>query len=373
MVMSLLRDRRDRLGVALTLLPLLAVAGAPHPVTIAVMVWWLGNTVAHQAVHRRWFHARAMEHAFALWLSLLQGVPQELWRQRHLAHHAGRPRPLRWNRALVEQTAALALGWSVAMVLVPSLLATVYLPGLLGGALLAALQGHYEHRGGTTSIHARWWNLLFCNDGFHVEHHAAPARHWRELPAHRASHARASALPPVLRWLDVLQPAACLDRLERLVLRSAWLQQRVLAAHRRALANVLAGIAPPARIVVVGGGLFPRSVLLLRERYPHASITVLDSERAHLDVAHAWLPPGTQCVCERFVAGQQLAADLVVLPLALRGGRSLAIAEPPAPLLLVHDWAWQRVGRGCLVAWWLGKRVHLVRREPAGALAAQPA
>ena len=373
MAMSLLRDRRDRLGLYLLLLPPLAVAAVPHPLTVAGMVWWLGNTVGHQAVHRRWFRSRMVEAAFAVGLSLLQGVPQELWRQRHLAHHAGRARPLRANRALVLQAAVLAIAWGVALWLAPRPFLAIYLPGLCGGALLAALQGHYEHRGGTTNINARWWNVLFCNDGYHVEHHANPARHWGELPMHRVAGARTSVLPPVLRWLAAWSPAAMLDRLERLVLRWPWLQRQVLAAHRRALAKVLAGVAAPQRIVVVGGGLFPRSALLLRERFPLAKITVLDSEPSHLAAARAWLPAGTHCVCERFVAGQQLAADLVVLPLALRGARSRVIEAPPAPLLLVHDWAWQRVGRGCVVAWWLGKRLHLVRSEANGALAVQPA
>ena len=44
-----LRDPRDRLDVALTLLPPLVVAVLPSPATVALGVFWLGNTVAHHA------------------------------------------------------------------------------------------------------------------------------------------------------------------------------------------------------------------------------------------------------------------------------------------------------------------------------------
>jgi hypothetical protein len=145
-----------------------------------------------------------------------------------------------------------------------------------------------------------------------------------------------------------------------LLLRSPRLAGAVLHAHRRALAQVLEGEPVPRTIVIVGGGLFPRSAILLRERWPAARIVVVDAEASHLTAADAWWPPGVERRVGRVLPGQPIDADLVVLPLALRGARRAFLQAPPAPRLLVHDWALARLGHGALVAWWLGKRVYLV-------------
>lgn len=362
-----LRDRRDRIEVALTVVPPLAWWAWPHPGTVALAVWWLGNTVSHHAVHRRFFLDARAERAFAVWLSLGIGVPQQVWAQRHLGHHAPARARVRWSRQLGVEVLALAVLWSVGLGSAGWSWLWVYATGLGGGLLLAALHGHYEHRGGTTDIRARWWNVCMWNDGLHGAHHAAPGRHWRDLRTDLAPAAKTSRLPPPLRWLRSLSLGAVLDAAEHLVLRWPWLQQRVLAAHRRAMDVVLAGEAAPQSIVVVGGGLFPRSVLLLHERYPRAQITVWDENAAHLAAARPLLPDGVVVREQRFTPGAAVAADLVVVPLALRGARQRVLAEPPAARVLVHDWAWRRRGLGCVVAWWLGKRLYLRRTAPARA------
>lgn len=367
-----LRDPRDRLAVLSTVLPAAAIAFGGSLWLVGVASWWLGNTVAHQATHRRFFLDVRVERAFGLWLTLGLGVPQRLWQCRHLAHHASRRRWLRWWRwdaRLAIETAVLVFAWGVAVTRWPAWCQAVYAPGMALGFVLAALHGHFEHAGGVTDHRAAWWNRLMCNDGFHAEHHAAPRLHWRELPARRLPGVRTSCLPPPLRWLACLAPASLLDGCERLVLRSAWLRRRVLAAHRAALAHVLRGEAAPSTIGIVGGGLFPRSAILLRELYPQARILVFDAEPAHLRAARAWLPLGVEECAQRLVAGQRLDVDLVVLPLALRGARRQFVQRPPAARLLVHDWAWHHLGDGRLVAWWLAKRVYLVHGAGA-ALAA---
>lgn len=362
-------DRRDRCDVLLTLLPAATLALAPWPL-LGLGLWWLGNTAAHHATHRRTFRPAWLQAAYGGWLSLLLGVPQEAWRQRHLQHHAGRQAPLHWNRRLRAQAALLLLSIALVATLAPAWLLATWLPGFAFGLLLAALHGHFEHRGGVTDLRARWWNVLLQNDGFHAEHHRHPARPWRELGREPSPAARTSAWPPPLRWLGCLTVANGLDAAERTLLRWPWLRVWVLAAHRRALWRVLAPVPTPARIVVVGGGLFPRSALLLRERFPRASIVVLDQDAQHLALARTMLPADVACVRGTFTPGERLAADLVVLPLALRGHKRAWRLAPPAPFVLVHDWLWCAPGRGALVAWWLGKRVHVVSSSPQPALLA---
>lgn len=365
---SLLRDRRDRLPVLLTLLPAAALLRWPGPATVALSLWWTGNTVAHHAVHRRLFRGAWAERAFAVWLSLLLGVPQRLWRQLHLAHHAGRAWRLRPDAQFGLELGALAGLHAVLLAAAPGSWLGGYLPGLCGGLLLSALQGHFEHAGGVTDCRAPWWNVLFLNDGWHAEHHAFPKRHWTEM-AREPVACRLSVLPPVLRWLAWLRPAAGLDALERLVLRWPWLQARVLAAHRPALAALLQQVPEPTRVVIVGGGLFPRTAILLRELLPRAELRIVDGDAQHLAAARSLLPAGCALHHGTWPDATLSPADLVVLPLALRGDRALAVSAAQAPFVLAHEWAWQRRGEGRLIAWWLGKRLNLLR----GHAAVQPA
>ena len=135
----------------------------------------------------------------------------------------------------------------------------------------------------------------------------------------------------------------------------------MLAAHRQALAALLQHEVSPRVVVIVGGGLYPRSALLMRELFPRARLIVLDAEASHLAMARPWLPQGAEVRVACLAPGDRLDADLVVLPLALRGSRRQFVRHPIAPRVLVHDWAWHRRGEGRLVAWWLCKRVYLVR------------
>ncbi len=365
---SLLRDRRDRLPVTLTLVHATALACWPVWPLVAAGLWWNANTVSHQFVHRPFFRVRALDAVFSAGLSLLLAFPQRLWRDRHLAHHAGVRWRWRASRQLHAELALVVAGWTTLAIVAPALCLAVWLPGFLVGQGLCALHGWFEHRGGTTSCHARWWNVLFLNDGYHVEHHAHPRTHFCDLPDRIVAGTRTSRWPPVLRWLD----APWLDACERLVLRSRTLQAFVLATHRRALRALVRAhardFAAVRSVVVVGGGLFPRSARLLAELLPHAHITVLDASPAHLRAAATLLPAGVTTRCATFTPGETLACDLVVLPLALRGERARCYAHLAAPRVLVHDWWWRPAGDSAGVPWLL-KRINLLRAAPSSTLA----
>src|SRR4051812_3268260 len=181
-------------GVVLILFPSIWV--------LSIGMWWTANTVSHNFMHRPFFRWSRANQLFSMFLSLLLGIPQTLWQQRHLAHHAERNFRLQVTPQLLAESGLVITLWVIVFNLSPTFWLSVWLPGCLLGLFLCYLQGHYEHAAGTTSHYSRIYNLLFFNDGYHVEHHSRPGRHWRNLPTHQDKSARRSAWPAVLRWLE---------------------------------------------------------------------------------------------------------------------------------------------------------------------------
>jgi len=356
---------------------------------LALAVWWQSNTVAHVHLHTPVFRSRAYNRGFSLALSLLTGVPQTVWRARHLAHHRGEAPP-RLGALRLGLQGSLELGllahlWLLLGLLAPAFLLGVYLPGLLLGLGLCALQGRGEHPGahpGGVTHEGRLYNLLWLNDGYHAEHHRWPGAHWSALPGRRLADAARSPWPPVLR---ALLPAAAplraavprlLGALERLALACPPLQRQLVRSHARAIARLmprlaacLPGHAPadlprtPLRVAVVGGGLFPRTALALARVWPAARVTLLDADADHLEQARRWLLARGHTDLEFVHATWDPRAaqthDLVIVPLALVGDRAAAYAADGPPRL-VHDWLWRRRGPGVVVSWLLLKRLNLV-------------
>jgi fatty acid desaturase len=62
-----------------------AIVLVPSPVVVGVLFWWTANTVAHNFIHNPFFRSRRANAAFSVVLTLLLGVPQALWRARHLS------------------------------------------------------------------------------------------------------------------------------------------------------------------------------------------------------------------------------------------------------------------------------------------------
>ena len=115
------------------------------------------------------------------------------------------------------------------------------------------------------------------------------------------------------------------------------------------------------RIAIVGGGLFPRTALILEQLLPAANITIIDSDRANLDQARTLLGDrNVNYVNARYTATDSVAYDLLVIPLSFEGDRDALYATPPARLLVVHDWLWRKRGVSRVVSFLLLKRVNLV-------------
>jgi hypothetical protein len=256
------------------------------------------------------------------------------------------------------QVTSLIMLWGAMALTSPQFLVRTYLPALAAGLMLCALQGFYEHQHGTTSHYGRVYNLLFFNDGYHVEHHARPGVHWSRLPEHRVVGARQSRWPAFLRWLELVG----LDRLERLVLTSPWLQRVIVDVHARALASVLPGATRRIEsVAIVGGGLFPRTALALQRLLPDARITIIDGSGENLARARSQLEPtGIEFRQAWYAPGPAHTFDLIVIPLSYSGDRAALYDHPPAPVVIVHDWLWRKRGTSRVVAVPLLKRVNLV-------------
>ena len=341
------------------------VLAAPSAPLIALGLWWNSNTISHSFIHRPFFRRRAANQAFNAYQSVLLGIPQALWRDRHLAHHAGVHRALRVSGELVLQSALVVVFWATLAARAPAFFFAVYVPGYVAGLLLCALHGYYEHARGVTSHYGHLYNLLFFNDGYHIEHHAHPNAHWTRLPEYHEPAARASAWPAPLRWMEMLS----LSALERLVLRSPVLQRFVLRAHARAFRATVLPLPRVERVAIVGGGLFPRTALILKELLPAARLTIIDADRENLNRAHALLGlvqgghADVEFIHGRYTPGDTPTCDLLVIPLSFDGDRAAIYARPPAPAVVVHDWIWRPRGVSRIVSIALLKRVNLLRTE----------
>jgi hypothetical protein len=169
-------------------------------------------------------------------------------------------------------------------------------------------------------------------------------------------------------FLNRLQ-SSCLVGLEHLALRSKPIQRWMVFTHRRAFQTLLAQI-PQARlehVVIVGGGMFPRTLLILLDLLPRASFTVIEKERRHIEQArlilqaHAGISARIHFVEACFLPGQPLEADALVLPLAFLGHRTALYQQMPTAYTFVHDWLWQhKTPKSARVSCWLLKRINLV-------------
>jgi fatty acid desaturase len=328
---------------------------------IALGVWWNSNTISHNFIHRPFFRDRWANRLFSAYLSALLGIPQALWRDLHLTHHAG---VRLWGRLqtcgglktrpgqIAAESALVLAVWTALALGSPRFFLAVYLPGYGTGLALCALQGYYEHfRQGAVSHYGAIYNFLCFNDGYHAEHHLYPGAAWRELPSRKLDRAFTSRWPALLRWMEVFS----LEQLERFVLRSPALQSFVLSRHRTAIAALIpAGVE---RVTIVGGGLFPRTALAIRELLPHARIVVIESNANHIAIARRFVK--NVDFEQRRYAGEPLDCDLAIIPLSFHGDRGRLYQHPPTRTVLIHDWIWRRRGLSRAVPIFL-KRINRI-------------
>jgi len=108
--------------------------------------------------------------------------------------------------------------------------------------------------------------------------------------------------------------------------------------------------------------MYPRTALLLQKLLPYADIQIIDANREHLVAAETFLGSGVELLHGLYDPAQRCTADLLVIPLSFQGDRAAIYRDPPARMVLVHDWIWRRRGASAIVSVFLLKRMNLVTR-----------
>lgn len=196
---------QDAYLVALSLLQPVLIVLAPSIPLIAVGVWWNSNSVSHHFLHLPFFQSNVINRLYSLYLSVLLGIPQSVWRERHLAHHRGTSAQLQWTSAIALEAVLISGLWGFLLFNSPRFFLTVYLPGLCLGLVLCYLHGYFEHAGGTTSNYGPIYNFVFFNDGYHIEHHERPSKHWTRMREPVPENRKTSRWPAVFRWIELLK------------------------------------------------------------------------------------------------------------------------------------------------------------------------
>jgi fatty acid desaturase len=229
------------------------------------LFWYNGLVASHNFVHTPWFKSSFLNRVYAILNSLNIGLPQSHYHQEHLKHHRYGNDRLDQNGLTKDPTSTFAygqdgqhenmvsycflglfrtdlvesfqeivkrgggrqlgveilvclLGLMIYLVLSWQYFLFLFLPTFYLGWVLEHLENYYEHFGGTpedrfansTSYYGKLYNALFCNEGYHQEHHLRPNVHWLERPQTRQELREGLDkadrvilhFPPTLAWLE---------------------------------------------------------------------------------------------------------------------------------------------------------------------------
>ena len=131
--------------------------------------------------------------------------------------------------------------------------------------------------------------------------------------------------------------------------------------HRQAFKRLLKGEVKFRSVLIVGGGLFPRTLLALKKLYPCASFTIIDKNRKNLYRVKIKYPESANYICDDFKNIDPIQFDLIILPLAYSGLKQELYQQVPAASVVLHDWLWNMKGRkGVIISIFLLKRMNLI-------------
>lgn len=164
-----------------------------------------------------------------------------------------------------------------------------------------------------------------------------------------------------------------LDILEKITIKIPFLRDWVLGVHERALYKLLELdlYEPPIRFIVVGGGIFPRTAIILRKLFPDAQIIIQDMNHKSLRCAENYMRniniTDDIIYLNSIYNGtyidltlENLNSTVVILPLAFRG--KIGIAKPITYKTLKHCWIWDTdpYEKQSLVSYFLLKKIKVL-------------
>lgn len=353
---GVLRDSQYALFIFLAFIHAIILFCFISPFLFAVAIWWNSNTIAHYFIHTPYFTHKRSNEIFSLFQSLLLGIPQSLWKKRHITHHAGGVYKITFEDFKNHESAAILFLWIGFAIVSPVFFFTLYLPGYFMGLGLCYVQGTFEHdRKKTISHYGILYNWIFFNDGYHVEHHRYPTLNWKDLPSKRFSDSTQSEFPAILRWLEFFS----LVGLEKFAMHFGLLKNWLVKVHKNAFLKLWPEEIPStAKIGIVGGGLFPRTALAIKEICPEAKITVIEASRDHIDLAKSILGDSVhyQESWFSFEDQNQPYFDLLIIPLAFKGDQK-KWKQLNCRYLFVHQWFWKNNINSTLISSFLFKRL----------------
>lgn len=187
---------------------------------------------------------------------------------------------------------------------------------------------------------------------------------------------------------------SALNILEYTTMNIPFIRDWVLAVHHSAFDRLLPGLNFN-RILVVGGGIYPRTAIIMKSLYPHAHITIQDKSRESLKIAESYLQRihqelnisylheeytptsystvsastytteyatyyGTNITTVSTTTSPSVSQDLVIYPLAFQ--YKSPCRPPPTQCTRVrHCWIWENTDtyRSTVVSYLLLKKIVL--------------
>ena len=303
----------------------------PSRPLIALGLWWNANTVSHNFVHLPFFRSPVLNRGYSIYLTLLLAIPHSLWRERHLRHHSGRDAR---DSMDLGDTRRGGVGCRV-----------MGRDGVGGcGVLRNSLSARVPHRAwplltftvtsnmstGRPVTTAGSTTFFFSTTAITSSTTCDRARTGRGFRVISA------LMRPVAagRRSFAGSISSASNRSSGLVLRSSRLQRYVIASHERAFRALLPKLPDVRRVTIVGGGLFPRTALVLRRVMPAAPLTIVDASARNIEIARTFLDETIEfrhCTYQpdpAFPSNELDEGHLVVIPLAFMGDRERIYREP---------------------------------------------
>ena len=111
---------------------------------------------------------------------------------------------------------------------------------------------------------------------------------------------------------------------------------------------------------IVGGGIFPRTALILQQLLPEAKLVVIDADVNSIRLAQKFPGLKAEFIHEWYDPLRHNDFDLLIIPLSLVGDRNALYRQRTGPAVIVHEWIWNRHHPSAIVSMFLLKRLNLL-------------